>query len=106
MLDLARYKEYLFSLKGTYESDPEISRVHQTSKLHYEERLNLLEKEIDGLMKKKINFTSQDIQGTRFLDYTTILHEKENQINELNRRIENFEHRLKDSKDHEQILQQ
>jgi len=38
-------------------------------------------------MKKKINFTSQDAQGTRFLDYTTILHEKENEINQLNRKI-------------------
>jgi hypothetical protein len=75
---LARYKDYLLSLKGTYESDPEIKRLPGTSKLHYEQRLQLLENEIDGLMKKKINYTSQDVQGTRFLDYTTILHEKEN----------------------------
>jgi len=57
---LTRFKDYLLSLKGTYENDPEITRLPGTSKLHYEQRLQLLEKEIDGLMKKKINYTSVD----------------------------------------------
>ena len=60
LADLARHKDYLLSLKGSYESDPEINRLPGPSKLQYEERLQLLEKEIDGLMKKKLNFTSEN----------------------------------------------
>ena len=44
-------------------------------------------------MKKKINYTSIDQDGTRFLDYTTMLNEKENEIIGLNKQIENLENR-------------
>ena len=52
-----------------------------------------MEHEIEGLMKKKINYTSVDQNGTRFLDYTTMLNEKENEIIGLSKKIENLENR-------------
>jgi hypothetical protein len=43
--------------------------------------LLLLEHEIDGLLKRRINYSSRDeIGGTRVMDYTGILNEKETQI--------------------------
>lgn len=57
-------------------------------------RLLLLEKEIDGLLKRKINYTVQGEAG-RVLDYTGILNEKEYQVVELEKKIQNLEERLR-----------
>jgi len=47
-------------------------------------RLLLLEHEIEGLLKRRINFSVKDSEGGhRTMDYTGILNEKENQIVEL-----------------------
>lgn len=48
---------------------------------NFDRRFLLLEHELDGLLKRKISYTSGD--GERSLDYTSILNEKENQIVEL-----------------------
>lgn len=40
-------------------------------------RFQLLEQHVDGLLRRKINFSLKDTQGgTRSLDYTTLLNEK------------------------------
>lgn len=52
-----------------------------------------MEHELDGLLKRKINFTVGE--GERVLDYTGILNEKENQIVELEKKIQNLEERLR-----------
>jgi hypothetical protein len=57
-------------------------------------RLLLLEKEIDGLLKRKINYSVQGEAG-RVLDYTGILNEKEYQVVELEKKIQNLEERLR-----------
>lgn len=44
-------------------------------------------------MKRKINYTAQE--GERVLDYTGLLNEKENQIVELEKKIQNLEERLR-----------
>jgi hypothetical protein len=49
----------------------------------FERRLFMLEHEIDGLLKRKINFTVKEGETSRVLDYSGILNEKENQIVEL-----------------------
>jgi hypothetical protein len=49
----------------------------------FDKRFLLLEHELDGLLKRKINYTSKEGESGRFLDYTGILNEKENQIVEL-----------------------
>lgn len=59
----------------------------------YDRRFLLLEHEIDGLLKRRINYTAKE--GDRTLDYTGILNEKENQIVELEKKIQNLEERLR-----------
>ena len=46
-------------------------------------RLLLLEHEVDGLLKRDILYSLKGQDGTRSLDYTNLLNEKENQIVEL-----------------------
>jgi chromosome segregation ATPase len=59
-------------------------------------RLFHLEHEIDGLLKRRIHLSLKDREGgERFLDYTGILNEKENQIIELEKKIQNLEERLR-----------
>lgn len=59
-------------------------------------RLLLLEHEVDGLLKRRIQFCLKDKEGgERVLDYTGLLNEKENQIIELEKKIQNFEERLR-----------
>ena len=58
-------------------------------------RLLLVEHEIEGLLKRDILYSLKAADGTRSLDYTNILNEKENQIVELEKKIENLEERLR-----------
>lgn len=47
---------------------------------------------MDGLLKRRIEYSLKDTQGgVRNLDYTNILNEKENQIVELEKKIQNLE---------------
>ena len=46
-------------------------------------------------MKRKINYTVKEGEAGRVLDYTGILNEKENQIVELEKKIQNLEERLR-----------
>lgn len=56
----------------------------------FNKRLILLEGELDGLMKRKINVGGGDGSG-RVLDYDLLMNEKENQLVELEKKIENLE---------------
>jgi hypothetical protein len=57
----------------------------------YEKRLLLLEHQFDGLMKQKLIFEAPDREGgTRKLDYAVLLNEKENQIVELEKKVQNL----------------
>ena len=57
-------------------------------------------------MKRRINYSIKDQEGgTRFLDYTNILNEKENQIVELEKKINNLEERLRRSGQRETELE-
>lgn len=61
-----------------------------------QKRLLLLEHEVDGLLKRRIQFSVKDRQGgERVLDYTGLLNEKETQIVELEKKIQNLEERLR-----------
>ena len=52
----------------------------------------LLEHEVEGLLKRRIQFSVKDTKGgERFLDYTGLLNEKETQIVELENKIQNLE---------------
>lgn len=61
-----------------------------------QKRLLLLEHEVDGLLKRRIQFSVKDhTGGERVLDYTGLLNEKETQIVELEKKIQNLEERLR-----------
>jgi hypothetical protein len=62
----------------------------------FEKRLQLAEREIDGILRKKIDCSVTDSQGgERVLDFSNLLNEKENQIVELERKIQNLEERMR-----------
>lgn len=62
----------------------------------FNKRLILLESEIEGLLKRKINYSVRDeTGGTRVMDYSGLLNEKETQIIELEKKINNLEERLR-----------
>jgi chromosome segregation ATPase len=58
----------------------------------------LIEHELDGLLRRRIEYSSKDYEGgTRTLDFTNLLNEKEYQIVELEKKIQNLEERLRRS---------
>lgn len=70
----------------------------------FNKRLLLLEGEIDGLMKRKVNASTADSTG-RVLDYDLLMNEKENQLVELEKKIQNLEDKLRRSTQREKELQ-
>lgn len=62
----------------------------------FNKRLILIEGEIDGLMKRKVNASTADSTG-RVLDYDLLMNEKENQLVELEKKIQNLEDKLRRS---------
>lgn len=51
-------------------------------------RFLLIEHELDGLLRRRIEYSTKDHEGgSRNLDFTTLLNEKEVQIVELEKRI-------------------
>ncbi len=66
---LLRLKEDVFSNQETFV-------INGDSRGQFERRLLLLEHEIDGLLKRKINYTVREGEANRYLDYTGILNEK------------------------------
>jgi chromosome segregation ATPase len=60
----------------------------------FRKRLHLVESEIDGLMRRKVNASTSDSTG-RVLDYDQLINEKENQIVELEKKVQNFEEKLR-----------
>jgi hypothetical protein len=64
------------ALREEYGSDGHIF-VKVDQKDSYNKRLLLLENEIEGLMKRKIEYSVKDQQGGhRVMDYTILLNEK------------------------------
>lgn len=56
----------------------------------------MIEHELEGLLRRRIEFSSKDYEGgSRNLDFTNLLNEKENQIIELEKKINNLEDRLR-----------
>jgi len=86
----------LLSLQSEFGQSGNRIVIEGDKKDEYNKRLILLENEIEGLMKRKINFSARDERGgTRTMDYTGILNEKETQVVELEKKINNLEERLR-----------
>ena len=63
--------------------------ISGNEKDEFNKRLLLLEGEIEGLMKRKVNASTSDNSG-RVLDYDLLMNEKENQLVELEKKIQNL----------------
>ena len=59
---------------------------------------------MDGLLKRRVNASSSDSTG-RVLDYDTFINEKENQVVELEKKIQNLEEKLRVAKKRECLLE-
>ncbi len=106
MAFLDNVKGALLKLKQEFFSGNEKIIITGDKKEQLDRRMLLLEHEIDGILKRKINYTGKDIQGgTRSMDYTGILNEKENQIVELEKKINNLEERLRRASQREADLE-
>jgi hypothetical protein len=93
---LRGFKNALLALRNDFGLDGQGRIIIEGESVDaYKQRLLLLESEIEGLLKRRINFSLKDEKGERTLDYTNILNEKENQIIELEKKIQNYEERLR-----------
>ena len=91
--NLSGLRGALLKLKQDFFSSNSGVVIAGDKKESFDRRFLLLEHEIDGLLKRKINYTAK--QGDRVLDYTGLLNEKENQVVELEKKIQNLEERLR-----------
>ena len=74
---LSKHQNILLALRGEYLNNTGSVVISGDNKDSLNQRLILLENEIDGLMKRKINYSVKDAQGgSRVLDYTILLNEK------------------------------
>ena len=81
---LSKLQNILLALRGEFLSESGKVVITGNSRDNLDQRMILLESEIEGLMKRRINYTVKNTQGgERSLDYTNLLNEKENQIIEL-----------------------
>ena len=78
--------------------------MHGDQKEDFNKRLLLLEGEIDGLMKRRVNASTADSTG-RVLDYDLLMNEKENQLVELEKKIQNLEEKLRRATQREKDLE-
>lgn len=93
---LGNLKNILLTLQSEFTSGGSQIVFAGEKKDDFNKRLILLEGEIDGLLKRRIEFSGRDENGvSRVLDYTGVLNEKETQIVELEKKINNLEERLR-----------
>ncbi|CAM5999443.1 unnamed protein product [Sphagnum balticum] len=92
--NLRNLKNALLSLQGNFLQEGNHFILSGDQKEEFNKRLFLLEGEIDGLLKRRINVSSGDSTG-RVLDYSLLINEKENQVVELEKKIQNFEEKLR-----------
>ena len=79
----------LLTLQGNWMQDGNRFVMSGDQKEDFNKRLILLEGELDGLMKRKVNASTTDSTG-RVLDYDLLMNEKENQLVELEKKIQNL----------------
>lgn len=83
MVTLRNMRDVLLTLQQEFSSHSGPKIILESEKKNdLNKRLLLLEGEIDGLMKRRIEYSS-DANGERCLDYSGLLNEKENQIVQL-----------------------
>ena len=93
---LAALKNAIIQLKSDFFSRTGSITIKNEERAELDQRFILFEHELDGLLRRRIEYSGKDFEGgTRNLDFTTLLNEKENQIVELEKKIQNLEERLR-----------
>ena len=101
---LKNLKNILLSLQGSWLQQGNKFVMSGDQRQDFNKRLLLVEGEIDGLMKRKVNASTADSTG-RVLDYDLLMNEKENQLVELEKKIQNLEDKLRRSTNREKELE-
>lgn len=95
---LAALKDAISRLKTDYFSKSGSIIIKNEERGDFDKRFLLFEHELDGLLRRRIEYSGRDFEGgSRNLDFTSLLNEKENQIVELEKKIQNLEERLRRS---------
>ena len=87
---LRNFKSTLMTLKEEFQSE---GSFNTDRKAEFAKRLHLLEDEVEGLMKRRIEMTVNadgETEEVRTMNYANFLNEKENQIIELEKRCQNL----------------
>ena len=88
---LAALKDSILKLKTDFYSRTGAVAIKVEERDDLDRRFLLFEHELDGLLRRRIEYSAKDFEGgTRNLDFTNLLNEKENQIVELERKIANL----------------
>lgn len=89
-------RDAIMKLKSDYFSQSGSILIKGDDRSQFDKRFLLFEHELDGLLRRRIEYSAKDFEGgTRNLDFTNLLNEKENQIVELEKKIQNLEERLR-----------
>ena len=95
---LAGLKDAILELRSGFFNPKNSITITDNAQDELSRRFLLIEHEIDGLLRRRIDLSTVDhIGGERNLDFTNLLNEKENQIVELEKKIQNLEARLRKS---------
>lgn len=78
---LTNLKDAILELRSHYFNPKSGLSVQGPERDELSRRFLLVEHEIEGLMKRRIDYTTKDhLTGDRSIDYSILLNEKENQI--------------------------
>jgi hypothetical protein len=92
---IASLKDAILELKSNYFNPNNGLSVQGEARDELDRRFLLIEHELDGLLRRRIQYSTKDQQGgERYIDFTQLLNEKETKIIELEKRIQNLEGRL------------
>lgn len=101
---LRNMRNVLLELMSEFKTEGSKFTVVGEQKDAFNKRLLLLESEMDGLLKRRVNATTSDATG-RTLDYDNFINEKENQVIELEKKIQNLEEKLRVARKRETLLE-
>lgn len=95
---LSNLKNAMIELKSSYFNPNSGLSVKGAEGDELSIRFLHIEHEIEGLLRRRIDYTTKDhLTGERTIDYTSLVNEKETQVVELEKKIQNLEERLKRS---------
>ena len=104
---LATLRNALLELRSNFFSANSGLSVKGEQRDELDRRFLLIEHEIEGLLRRRVEYSAKDLQGgERTLDYSSVMHERESYIVELEKRVENLEERLRRAEITEKELQE